>query len=124
MNKRSNYNRSDRVRKAVIREVSDIIAREVKDPYLTDKLISVTDVELSADLRYAKVFVSIMGDEATQREVMDILNEAAPQIRFALGQRVRLRHTPEILIRQDDSLERGSRVTDLLNRISRGEEEV
>jgi ribosome-binding factor A len=121
MANRQDFSRADRVRKAMIREVSDILAHEIKAPELADKLISVTDVEVSGDLRHAKVFVSIMADEETQQQVLTILQEAAPKIRYEVGQRIRLRYTPEVAVHLDNSLERGSRVTQLLNQISRGE---
>jgi ribosome-binding factor A len=121
MANRHEFSRADRVRKAIIREFSDILANEIKEPRLIDHLISVTDVEVSGDLRHAKVFVSVMGDEATQKEVMEILKEHVSKFRYELGQRIRLRYTPEIDIRLDDSLERGTRITQLLNQISRGE---
>lgn len=122
MANRQEFNRADRIRKAVIREFSDILSREIKDPRLADTLISVTDVEISGDLRHARIFVSIMADEDAQQEIMDILHEYAPKIRSELGQRIRLRYTPEVDIRLDTSLERGARVTQLLNRIGRGED--
>jgi len=121
MANRHEFSRADRVRKAIIREFSDVLVNEIKEPRLVNHLISVTDVEVSGDLRHAKVFVSVMGDEATQKEVMDILKECAPKFRYELGQHIRLRYTPEIDIRLDDSLERGTRITQLLNQISRGE---
>jgi ribosome-binding factor A len=121
MANRNEFSRSDRIRKAIIREFSDILTHEIKDPKLVNQLISVTDVEVSGDLRHAKVFVSIMGEEALQNEIMEVLQENTPKIRSAIGQRIRLRYTPEIDVRLDNSLERGSRVTQLLNQISRGE---
>jgi ribosome-binding factor A len=62
-----------------------------------------------------------MGEESLQNEIMEVLQENTPKIRSAIGQRIRLRYTPEIDVRLDNSLERGSRVTQLLNQISRGE---
>lgn len=121
MANRSDFSRADKVRKAVIREFSDILNTEVKDPALVNQLISVTDAEVSGDLRHARVFVSVMGDEDTQNAVMAVLQEQTPKIRSAIGQRIRLRYTPEIEVRLDNSLERGARVTQLLNQISRGE---
>ncbi len=121
MANRSDFSRADKVRKAVIREFSDILTTEVKDPALVNQLISVTDAEVSGDLRHARVFVSVMGDEDTQNAVMAVLQEQTPKIRSAIGQRIRLRYTPEIEVRLDNSLERGARVTQLLNQISRGE---
>lgn len=121
MANRADFSRSDRVRKAIIREFSSILANEIKEPRLINHLISVTDAEVSNDMRHAKVFVSIMGDEATQTEVMAILKESESKFRYEIGQRIRLRYTPEIDIRLDNSLERGTRVTQILNQISRGE---
>jgi ribosome-binding factor A len=62
-----------------------------------------------------------MGDEALQQDIMDVLITNTPKIRSALGQRIRLRYTPEIGVFLDNSLERGTRITQLLNQISRGE---
>ncbi|HEY9685803.1 MAG TPA: 30S ribosome-binding factor RbfA [Coleofasciculaceae cyanobacterium] len=121
MANRNDFSRTDRIRKAIIREFSDILSTEVKEPRLANQLISVTDVEVTGDLRHARIFVSVMGDEALQTEIMEILQENAPKIRYGLGQRIRLRYTPEVDIKLDTSLERGSRVTQLLNQISRGE---
>jgi len=115
------FSRSDKVRKAMIREVSDIIARDVKDPALNNRVISVTDIDLSADMRHAKIFISVFGDDDVREEVMAVLQESQHQIRSELGRRLQLRYTPEIELRYDDSLERGTRVTELLNQISRGE---
>ncbi len=121
MANRNDFSRADKVRKAVIREFSDILMNEIKDPKLVNQLISVTDVEVSGDLRHCRVFVSIMGEESVQTEVMTVLQEQTPRFRSLIGQRIRLRYTPEIDIRLDNSLERGARVTQLLNQISRGE---
>lgn len=104
-----------------MRETSDIIRRQVKDPRLTNEVISITDVEISKDLRHAKIFVSIFGAPEVQTELMEILKEWTPQVRSEIGKRVRLHHTPEIQFLLDNSLERGSRVTQLLDQISKGE---
>jgi ribosome-binding factor A len=119
---RQTFTRHDKVRKALMREVSDIIATEIKAPELQDVIISVTDVELSQDLRHAKVFLSILADPEEREAILEVLEEAQPQIRQAVGQRIRLRFTPEVVLRLDDSLERGSRVSHLLDQIARGED--
>jgi ribosome-binding factor A len=121
MANRNEFNRTDRIRKAIMREFSDILANEIKEPVLVNQLISVTDVEVSGDMRHAKVFVSIMGDETLQDNIMEVLLAHRPKIRSLLGQRIQLRYTPEIDIKLDNSLERGSRITQLLNQISQGE---
>jgi len=121
MANRQEFSRTDRIRKAVIREFNDILREEVKHPGLADQLISVTDAEVTNDLSYVRIYVSVMGDEETKQNVMTILQESTPKIRSAIGHRIRMRHTPEISIRFDDSLERGVHVTQLLNQIARGE---
>lgn len=121
MANRFEFTRADRVRKALMREVSDIIRISVKDPRLTDTVVSITDVDVSGDLRHAKIFVSIFGSDELKTQTMEILTEWTPQVRSEVGKRVRLHHTPEIQFLLDDSLERGTRVTSLLDQISRGE---
>ncbi len=115
------FSRADKVRKAMLRECSDIIARKIKDPMLSALLISVTDIELSSDLRYAKIFISVMGDEEARTNAMAARQEQLPIISSEIGRRIQLRYTPELELRYDDSLERGSRVTELLDQIARGE---
>lgn len=112
--------RSDRVRKALIREISELLRTELKDPRMAG-MVSVTDVEVSADCRYAKVFVSVYGNEEEQASTMQALESSTGFIRSEIGKRMPMRFTPEIKFKIDDSLERGARVTDILNKISRGE---
>ncbi len=115
---RQEFGRIDRVRKAMIREVSSIIATELQDPRLEGRIVSVTDVEMTSDLRYAKIFVSVLGDESSKESVMEALLEKTPQVRSQVGRRIRLRYTPEVHFFMDDSLERGDRVSELLKQIA------
>lgn len=112
--------RAEKVRKALMREVSSLLQRNVKDPRISG-IVSVTDVELSTDCRYAKVFVSIFGSEEEQQKTMTALESSTGYIRCELGKRIQLRFTPEIKFLIDNSLERGARVSNLLEQISRGE---
>lgn len=121
MPSRQDFSRSDRVRKALMKEVSDIVAHEIRDPALDGILISVTDVEVTQDLRFARIFFSIMGDHETQQEILALLKEHQSRIRSEIGKRIRLRYTPDIDLRLDDSLERGARVSQLLDQIAKGE---
>jgi len=114
------FSRGDRIRKTLQKEISDIIQRSIKDPRISG-IVSVTDIELSPDYKYAKVYVSIFGTDEQKEQTMEALEDATSQVRYEVGKRVRLRHTPEIEFRRDDSLERGSRITDLIDKISRGE---
>jgi ribosome-binding factor A len=96
---------------------SAILQRRLRDPRIG--FVSVTDVELSADLRDAKIFVSVLGDEEAKRRTMEGLERAAGFVRSELGRRVNLRYTPEVLFRLDDSIERGTRIVALLREVVR-----
>lgn len=114
------FSRADKIRKAIMREVSDIIQRGIKDPRISG-IVSVTDVEVSSDYRYAKVYVSIFGDEAHKEQTMEALVDSEPRVRSEIGKRIRLRHTPEITFHIDDSFDKASRITSLLDKIKKGE---
>ena len=113
--------RNERVRKTLMKEIADIIQREVRDPRITG-VISIVDVEMSQDNSYAKVIYSVFStDEEAKAKTIEALNANKPHIRFELGKRIRLRHTPDLRFIASDTLEKGSEVTDLINKISRGE---
>jgi ribosome-binding factor A len=112
--------RNEKVKKALIREISEIIQHKIKDPRI-EGIISVTDIELSPDMRYAKVYISIFGDKEKKEQIMEAIEESAPQIRKYIGRTVRLRYTPDLHFTLDESLERGSRLTELIDKVSRGE---
>lgn len=105
-----------RLRELLKQETSAILQRDLRDPRVG--FVSVTDVELSPDLRYAKIFVSIMGDAETKARTMDGLVSAQGFIRTELARRIRLRHMPEVAFRIDESIERGARVTRLLREVT------
>jgi ribosome-binding factor A len=104
-----------------MREFADILKTEIQDPRLDDYVISVVDIDMTPDLSSAKIYLSILADEEIQTEVMTLLLEYKGKIRKAIGSRIRLRQTPEIAILLDNTLERGTKVTYLLNKIARGE---
>lgn len=107
--------RALRMREGLKRETSEIL-RMMKDPRIG--FVSVTDVEVSRDLRHVKVFVSVYGDEDEKAATMDALVKAQGFVRTELGKRIRLRHTPEIVFRPDESIERGARISALLKTVS------
>lgn len=96
-----------------------MIRRDLRDPRLVG-LISITEVETTNDLRSVRAFVSVFG-EGNHEAVVDALNEQAGKIRGEICRRLKLRFAPELVFKLDDSLERGSKVTELLGKISRGE---
>ena len=98
--------RTDRISEEIKREISIIIQNELKDPRLA-KMISVTSVDVTRDLRYAKVYVSVLGNEDEKRDSCSGLKSAAGYIRREIGRRIQLRYTPEIIFELDDSIERG-----------------
>lgn len=106
----------------VIKEIASETIRRLKDPRITG-LVSVTDVEVSGDMSHAKVFVSIYGDEAQQRETLEGLQAASGYVRTQVGREVKLRVTPEIHFRQDKSLEQGANINALLMQIKREKEQ-
>ncbi len=113
-------NRMSKVRKTMMKEIGDILLKDIKDSRIKT-IISVTDLELASDYSYAKVYVSVFGDEEEKKNSLEALIEAAPHVRYEIGKRIRLRLTPKIDFHLDDSLERGSRVSALIDKISKGE---
>lgn len=112
--------RGEKIRKALIKEVSDVIQHGLKDPRI-EGIISVTDIELSPDYRYAKVYISVFGEKEKKDTVMNALEDAAYVIRKEVGNRIRTRHIPEFTFFLDESIDKGKKISDLLDKISRGE---
>lgn len=109
--------RVSRVSSLIKREVSQMLLSEIKDDRVGAGMVSVTNVEVSGDLQHAKIFVSIYGTSAAKAETMAGLHSSAPFVRRALGQRISLRRTPEVLFLEDRSLEQGDRMLALLNNL-------
>lgn len=113
--------RSGRVAEQMKKELADIIRNEIKDPRVG--FVTVTSVEISPDLRYAKAFISVLGPGAAADQSLQALNRAVGFIRSEIGRRIRLRHTPEITFKLDQSLEHGIRISRLLNELERQPDE-
>jgi ribosome-binding factor A len=103
------------------REISGLLEREVNDPRLI-KLISVTEVTLSPDLKYAKVFVSTLGNEINNKEEMlEGFNNASGFLRKELASHLKLKYTPQLSFHYDDSIERGARLLKLMGELTSNE---
>lgn len=113
------YKRATRVADQIRMEVAEIIMRKTRDPRVAD--VTVTDVEVTNDLRNARVFVTALGDEGAQAEALAGLTKAAGFIRMELGRRLQLRYTPELVFRLDLSGARGARISSLLDQVGAGE---
>ena len=106
--------RTDRISEEIKKEISAIIQYELKDPRLP-QMISVTGVDVTKDLRYAKVYVSVLGSENEKQDAITGLKSAAGFIRREIGRRIQLRYTPEIIFELDNSIERGVYINKLIN---------
>lgn len=113
------FKRTDRISEQIKKELSDII-RNLKDPRIP-LMTSVVAVSVTGDLRYAKAYISVMGDEATKREAIKGLESAAGYIRREIGNRVQLRTTPEFSFESDNSIEHGAYINELLHRVIKPE---
>lgn len=109
--------RNERVRKALMKEIADILQKDIK----TAGMVSVLDVEVSHDNSFAKVYYSVFGNDEQKEKTIETVEKNTSKIRYEIGKRIRLRLTPELRFIHDDSIERGSKVTELLDKISRGE---
>jgi ribosome-binding factor A len=112
--------RTDRVSALIQRELSDIIQRELRDPRVT--FCTISQVEVSADLRYADVKVSVIGDKKQKRNSIIGLKNAAGFLRREVVQRIGLRHAPELRFELDDSVDQLMRIDRLLKQIHTQEE--
>lgn len=108
-----NNRRADRVAEAIREEIATFLAESVKDPRVVG-FVTVTGVELTSDLRHAKVFVSVMGSEPEKEATFEGLASTASHLRSRVGRALRLRVAPEIQFREDDSVQRAARIESLL----------
>ena len=110
--------RTDRLDELLRQEIGMILAREVKDPRVG--FATVTRVETTPDLRHAKVWISVIGQKGERAETMAALERVMHFIRRELGTRLRLKRIPDLHVRLDDTLERGTRVLHLLEELEAG----
>lgn len=110
--------RTERVDELLRQEIGALLAKGVADPRIG--FATITDVETSPDLRHAKVWVSVIGEEAERDQTVRALQQAMGYVRHELGQRLRIRRIPELHVRLDDSAERGTRVLHMLDELEAG----
>lgn len=109
------HRRTERIGGQIRIEIADIIARRLNDPRIG--FVTVTAVEVSEDLRHAKVFVSVYGDEEAKTQTMKGLESASGLIRGEIGHRLRIKFTPEIIFKLDTSMEKAEHVLGILEKI-------
>lgn len=112
--------RKERISEEIKKEVSDIIRTELKDPRLTS-ITSITNVEITKDLRYVKLYASVLGNADVQKNTIEGLNNATGYIRKEIGKRIKIHFTPELHFYLDKSLEYSIHIEKIINEISHKE---
>ncbi len=109
--------RIERVNNLIRQEISELLQRQIKDPRLSS-FVAITDVSTSHDLKYAKVFVSCISGKEEKQEILSVLAGASGFFRNELARRLKLRRIPELSFQWDDSIERGTRLLELINTVT------
>lgn len=117
-----NNTRMSRINDEILKEVSQIIRGEIKDPRV-GAMTSVVRVDTTQDLKYCKIYVSVLGDAAQKESVMKGLKNASGFIRHLIAERVNLRLTPELIFKLDESAEYAMRMNQLMDEISKERKE-
>jgi len=109
--------RSEKINGQIQRELSLIIIHKMKDTRITDSNLSITSVKATTDLKTATVYVSVFGDEAQKKAVIDLLNNAKSFLRSSLGQVIKVHSVPALVFEIDDSVEYGMHIESILKDI-------
>ncbi|TCP30290.1 ribosome-binding factor A [Scopulibacillus darangshiensis] len=111
--------RAHRVGEQMKKELSDIIGNRIKDPRVG--FVTVTGVDVTGDLQQATVYITVLGNDEQKEDTISGLSKAKGFIRSEVGKRIRLRKTPEISFKFDESIEYGNRIDRLLHDLNNGE---
>ena len=109
--------RIERINNLIRREISELIQYGIRDPRL-ESFVTVTAVATSADLKYAKIFVSSMSGKQAEKNILEVLNSAAGYLRTELAAKIRIRRIPELSFHWDDSLEHGDRILRIIDNLN------
>ena len=112
--------RTERLNHLLRQEITDLLQREAKDPRLS-VMVSITRVSVSADMHYAKVFVSVMGTEEEKKGLLAGLHAASGFLRRELASRLSLRYTPDLSFVYDDTMEQAGKVIQLIDQVRSSE---
>ena len=110
--------RNERVRKELMRDISEILRKEIRG---LKGVVSIVDVEVSHENSFARVIYSVLGSAEDIETTKEVIEKSTPKIRYNVGKQLRLRLTPELKFEFTDGLEKSSKVMDILNKISTGE---
>jgi ribosome-binding factor A len=114
--------RQRKVQELLVQEVSEIIRREIKDPRVG--FVTITEAEVTPDLRHAKLYFTVLGDQAQRESSSQALNRAAGFVRGEFARRAQMRFVPEIKFVFDPSTERGMRISELLEQVRQEEQDA
>lgn len=109
--------RIERVNHVIREEICEVLQRQIRDPRLSN-LVTVTEVFTSADIKHAKVYVSILGTEEEKKEAFDALNKASGFFHRELQEHLSLHHVPELSFYRDDSIEHGTQLLQLIKNVT------
>lgn len=112
--------RQRRVQELLVQEISDIIRRDLKDPRIG--FVTITDAEVTPDLRHARVYFSVLGKPEEREETGKALTRAAGFIRSEFARRAQMRYVPDLRFEFDPSVERGARISQLLAQVREDDE--
>ncbi|MGV3488293.1 MAG: 30S ribosome-binding factor RbfA [Tuberibacillus sp.] len=112
--------RIGRVAEQMKKELSDIISHRIKDPRVG--FVTVTGVEVTGDLQQSTAYITVLGDEEQVSDTLKALSQAKGFIRSEIGKRIRLRKTPELEFKVDESIEYGNRINKILHDLNKNEE--
>lgn len=113
--------RTEKIQEFIKQEISNLILTELKDPRIG--FVTVTQVEVTGDLRSAKIYLSLMGNEKQKLDTWQGLQSAVGFLRTEIGKRIRLRYTPELTLHLDESLDYSAKIQELLIKIKKEEEQ-
>ena len=118
-----NKKRINRISEEVKKVVSQLLANGLKDPRI-NTMTSVTKVEVTSDLSFAKIYVSILGDDAEKKETIEGLNSAKGYIRKEISSNINLRHSPEPVFYLDESIEQAIYMSQLIDSVSKKDKKI
>jgi ribosome-binding factor A len=111
--------RQERMAVEIKRIISAIFQQDLKDPRIDFSTVSVTRVDIPADISHARINISVLGDETRQTETMQALQKARGYIRTELARQLQIRHAPELEFRLDKSIEHGIHISSLLEELGK-----
>ncbi len=112
--------RTLRLNRAIQQEISRLVEKEINDPRVTG-VVSITEVDMSEDMRHVRVYISVMGDAEVQTQTMEGFKAASGFIRREVSTNLRMRHAPEFSFEYDNSIERGAETLQLLDSVNKND---